>query len=87
MLYYFYQTLSPFNKLNTMSEAEHDIWKSLKSFFYKFHELVFDRGDNSLECINRATHKYRLWQLIAVRCHIILFILGIHQESETKKQS
>ena len=32
-----------------------------------FTKIVFDRCENSLECSNRVTHKYRLWQPAIVR--------------------
>ena len=35
---------------------------------YRFHKLVFDRRNSSLECFNRATQNYGLWQLVPVRC-------------------
>ena len=35
-------------------EAAYDNGKKIKTI-YRFHKLVFDRGDNSLECLNLAT--------------------------------
>lgn len=51
-----------------MSEGAHDKLKKVKTI-YRFHKLVFDRGDSNLECFNRATQKYGLWQSILVRYH------------------
>ena len=31
------------------------------TYIYRFHELVFDWGDNSLGCFNRWTQNYELW--------------------------
>jgi len=51
--------LTACNKLKIMSEAAHDKLKKVKTI-YRFHKLVFDRGDSSLEYFNRATQKYGL---------------------------
>ena len=63
-----------------MSEVVHDNWARLRLFkdyvrgrtwqlskvktIYRFHKLLFDRGDSSLQCFNWATQIYRLWQLV-----------------------
>lgn len=45
-----------------MSEVAKDNWKRLKLLNKMFHRLVFDIGDNSLECFTRATHNKGPWQ-------------------------
>jgi hypothetical protein len=35
--------------------------------FYRFPRFVFDIGYNSIDCFNRMTHNYGLWQPIPVR--------------------
>ena len=37
------------------------------NIFYRFHELVFDRGENILDISNQATRNYRVWQWVPVR--------------------
>ena len=51
-----------------MSEVSHGNLKMLKLFtgFIDYQYLI-DRGDNSLECFNRATNYYGLWQPVPVR--------------------
>ena len=57
------QILTAFNKLKIMSQIVH-AWQLKKvktTYIYRFHELVFDWGDNSLGCFNRWTQNYELW--------------------------
>jgi len=52
-----------------MSEVAHGditIEKKVKTI-YRFHRLVFDRGNSSRKCFNRATQNYGLWQPAPVR--------------------
>jgi len=67
-LFYFYQILTAFNKLKIMLEVSHGNLKMLKLFtgFIDYQYLI-DRGDNTLECFNRATNYYGLWQPVPVR--------------------
>jgi hypothetical protein len=39
-----------------------------ESYFTVFiHTFAFDRGDGCLECFNRVTQNYGLWQMVLVR--------------------
>ena len=43
-------------------------WQLKKiNIIYRFHKLVFHRGDSSLECFNWANENYGLWQSDLVR--------------------
>ena len=41
--------------------------KKGSNLIYRFHRLVFDRGNSSSKCFNRATQNYGLWQPVPVR--------------------
>ena len=60
-LYYFYQILTSFNKSKIMSKVATWQLKKVKTI-YRFHVLVFDKGDSSFECFN-------LWQPVLVENH------------------
>jgi hypothetical protein len=51
-----------FQQVVVMSEVAHGKWQLNKGLklFTGFNCLVFDRGDNSLECFKRATDNYKL---------------------------
>jgi len=34
---------------------------------YRFHKLIFHRGDSNIECLNRASQNYGLWLPVPVR--------------------
>jgi hypothetical protein len=41
-------------------------YKKVKTI-YGFHKLVYEWGESSLECFNRETGNYELWQFVPVR--------------------
>ena len=73
--FYFYQILNTFNKLNNVSEI--DNWKTI----YRFHKLVFDKWDSSIDFFNRATQNYELPVPVRYRTRGELFCLLLRIES------